>query len=109
MLLLKKIYHEPVRRGRKTSTLRYWRYPRVRAGSVHLVPGLGRVLVTDVRQVTPTALRRADAEEDGFASVAELRAALDALHPPHSRKGRHLYQVRFRFLGDGDSSRERPQ
>ncbi len=40
MLLMKKKYFEPIRRGAKTTTLRYWLRPRVKYGSVHKIPGL---------------------------------------------------------------------
>ncbi len=104
MLLMKRRYFEAVRTGRKTTTLRYWRQRRVRPGSVHWVPGLGRVRVDAVRPVAPESLTDADARADGFASAAELRAALAEMYPSVDRDGRTLYQVHFRFLGEENTS-----
>jgi hypothetical protein len=99
MLLMKRCYFDAVRAGTKTTTLRYWRRPRARAGSIHLVPGLGRVRVTSADAVRIEDLGPADARADGFPSLRALRRALDGLYPPGARRGRSLYLVRFRFLG----------
>lgn len=95
MLLMKKRFFEAIRAGRKTATLRYWQRMQVRRGSVHVVPGLGRVKITDVRAVELHALDDADAAEDGFETAADLRDALQELYPPDRRDGRTLYKVRF--------------
>ena len=99
MLLLKKCFFDAVRAGTKTTTLRFWRRPRVRAGSVHLVPGLGRVRITRAEATRIEDLDEADARADGFEGLRALRRALETLYPPRSRRGRNLYLVRFEFLG----------
>ena len=102
MLLMKRAYFEAIRAGRKTTTLRYWRWAHLRAGSVHSVPGLGAVRIDDVCRVNLASLRSADAKADGFASLAELKVALKQHYPPKERSGRQLYRIRFTFLPDSD-------
>lgn len=104
MLLIKKVYFASIRAGTKTTTLRYWRRAMVRAGEVHTVRGLGRVRIESVRQVEAAALTDEDARADGFADLADLLRALADYYPPDGRAGRALFQVRFRYLGDGKAA-----
>ena len=98
MLLIRKRFFDDIRSGRKRTTLRYWRHMRVRPGSVHTVPGLGRVRIEAVRAVEPDSLTDAEARNDGFASAADLHEALAEFYPPEKRRGRVLYEVRFTLL-----------
>ena len=105
MLLMKKRFFPAIRRGEKTTTLRYWRWRRVGAGQVHTVPGLGKVRIDSAETVSLAELTDAHAAADGFASMAELHAALEAMYggadlnaPDADRK---LYLVHFTFLGGG--------
>jgi hypothetical protein len=99
MLLMKKRYFEAIRAGTKTTTLRFWRRPRVKAGSLHRVPGLGRIRVTSAAAVTFEDLGQDDALADGFPSLQALRRALNGLYPARERRDRSLYLVGFEFLG----------
>ena len=99
MLLMKKEYFDAVGSGAKRTTLRYWRRSPPKRGSIHLMPGLGKVRIAEVRAVSCSQLTDADAKADGFESLAELRAALRKLYPPQARKGRKLYQIHFDLLG----------
>jgi hypothetical protein len=107
MLLLKKRYFDAVLRGDKVTTLRFWRRPCVRPGSIHLVPGLGRARILNVSPVRLQDIGEEDARADGFASLRALRAAMKSLYPRRDRAGRTLYLVRFVFLGK--SSQPRPR
>jgi hypothetical protein len=98
MLLFKKAFHEAIVAGTKTATLRFWKHRRVRPGSVHFVPRLGRLRILSVEPADVDALDDADAKADGFADVTALRAALDAMYPPAERDGRTLYRVTFEFI-----------
>ena len=98
MLLMKKRFFAAVRAGNKTATLRYWRWPRVQPGSIHTVPGLGKVRIEAVRAVEPQDLTDEDAWADGFEDLAVLRRSLRRLYPAASREARWLYQVRFTLL-----------
>ncbi len=95
MLLMKKQFFPAIRAGRKTTTLRFWLRPHVRCGSVHRVPGLGRVRILEVDVVDLARLDHADALADGFASADEVRCALDDLYPPALRGNRRLFRIRF--------------
>jgi len=100
MLLMKRVYFEAIRAGRKTTTFRYWRRAHLGPGSVHTVPGLGAVRIDDVRRAGLGSLTLADAKADGFEALADFKDALKALYPPARRAGRRLYRIRFTFLGD---------
>ena len=100
MLFMKKVYFDAIRRGEKTATLRYWRWPRVRRDSVHSIRGLGKVRINDVTIVRQGELTDAHARADGFENLAALREALEAIYPPAGRQGRRLYMVRFAFLDE---------
>lgn len=101
MLLMKKKYFDAIRAGTKTTTLRYWQCCRIKAGSVHAVPGLGRVFVESVQVVNDTDLTDADAQADGFQSLRQLRRALAEIYSPLQRRQRKLYKVAFTF-GQGE-------
>lgn len=98
MLLIKKTFFEPIRRGGKTMTLRFWRRPMVRPGSIQNVRGLGRLRIDDVNVVTLKSLTADDAKADGFSSLAELKRTLAGMYPRSKRDGRKLFRVRFTYL-----------
>lgn len=98
MLLMKRIFFDSIRSGRKTTTLRFWSRRQLRRDSVHTVPGLGRVRIEEVKCVRPEDLTDADAQADGFESLVELQKALTRLYPRARRKGRKLYHVHFQLL-----------
>jgi len=102
VLLVKKEYFEAIRAGSKRTTLRYWRTCRARAGSVHRVPGLGKVRIDSVRTVRWDQLTDADARADRFADLRRLKEAVGRLYPPRAKRGRKLYQVHFALLRGGD-------
>jgi len=99
MLLMKKIFFDAIRSGKKTSTLRFWRRPRVRAGSRHNIRGLGKIHIEAIELIDPEMLTHEDAVNDGFDSLAELKRAMNELYPSDLRRGRKLYRIRFRYLG----------
>ena len=99
MLLMKKEFFEAIRSGRKTTTLRYWRWLHVRVGSVHNVRGLGRVRIDAAGEVDPDELTDADAQADGLEDLASLTEALKTIYPPDKRNGRKLFQLEFTYLG----------
>jgi len=99
MLLMKKIYFDAIRRGEKTTTLRYWRWAHVRRDTIEQIRGLGAVRIDEVTVVRPEDLTDAHARADGFEDLPALIEALDAIYPGEKRQGRQLYLVRFTFLG----------
>jgi hypothetical protein len=98
---MKKVFFDAIRRSAKRTTLRYWRSCRIKAPSVHTIPGLGRARIESVQPVELRDLTDADAQADGFANLRALRRALHALYPPEQRQGRTLYMVRFTLVGEG--------
>lgn len=102
MLMMKKVYFEVIRSGLKTTTLRYWRWRRVRAGSVHNVRGLGKLRIDDICEVALSELAQADARADGFENTRALGEALEAMYPPEKRRDRKLYKLQFTYLGLSD-------
>jgi hypothetical protein len=97
-LLFQKRFFDSIRSGRKCTTIRRWRGPRVKAGSRAFVPGLGYLLIESVERVTLGQLRAADAIADGFASLSQMRATLREIYPPTQTRadGRLWFRVRFR-------------
>lgn len=98
MLLFKKVFHDAIIAGTKTTTLRYWRYQRVKPGSIHTVPRLGRVRIESVQRVEMADLTADHARDDGFESLADLHAALAEMYGPNPEtSGRQLFLVHFTY------------
>lgn len=96
MLLFKKKFLPQIRDGRKTQTVRLWRYRRMRAGQRSYIPGIGPIEVTEVAQVGLDQLTDADAVLDGFADADALRQELQAINGDKLAQGYATYLVRFR-------------
>lgn len=86
-------FHEPIRRGEITVTLRRWKRPQAAAGGRTRLHTGGVIEVTAVEVVTPEDVTPADAWRAGFDSPAEALAGLDRFEGD-------LYRVTFRYLGD---------
>ena len=99
MLLMKKVFLDAIRSGAKTTTLRYWRWSNIKAGSIQNLRGIGAVRIDEVRQVELEQLMHSDVRDDGFDDFDALRDALEEIYPPEKRADRRLYQIRFTFLG----------
>jgi len=98
MLLIKKIFFDAIRKGQKTTTLRFWRREMVKPNSVHNVRGLGRVKVETIEKVQMSDLSDEDAHKDGLDDLKALRKALDDIYPGDKREGRSLYRLTFTFI-----------
>ncbi|MCK4602698.1 MAG: ASCH domain-containing protein [Phycisphaerae bacterium] len=98
MLLMRRVYFEAIRQGKKTTTLRFWPRPLVRSDTIHNIPGLGTVRIDQIRCICLSTLTDADARADGFESLAQLRQILQETYPPEKRRGRKLYQIHFTYL-----------
>lgn len=99
LLLFKKTFAVDIRLGRKTTTLRKWDRPRVRAGQRVFAPGVGYLRVSSVEEVRLAELGERDARADGFPDLAALRAALAEMYGPDALDAR-LFRVAFSFDGD---------
>jgi hypothetical protein len=97
MLLFKKNFLAAIRSGRKTQTIRLWKFRRMKAGQRSYIPGAGHIRVTAVDEVELERLTDADARPDGFDSADELRAEIARLYPQQLAAGFRAYRVRFQL------------
>ena len=97
MLLLKKHLVELVRSGKKRQTIRYWTRPIVSPGQISFTPGLGKMKILSVEELTGyQELTLEDALADGFTSLPELLAELKRNYP-QIPPGKRLYRVVFQW------------
>ena len=97
LLLFKKQFLDPIRTGRKRTTIRRWSRPRVRAGGTAFSPGIGYLEIESVDPVELTALNDHDAAEDGFPDARQMRRALEKLCNPSQADGKTWFRIRFRL------------
>ena len=102
MLLFKKKFLDAIRAGRKTQTIRLWKYRRMKAGQRSYIPGVGYIRITDVDEVQLDALTDEDARPDGFGTADLLRAEIAHLYPDQLAAGHKAYRVVFRVMPDGE-------
>jgi Mn-dependent DtxR family transcriptional regulator/diadenosine tetraphosphate (Ap4A) HIT family hydrolase len=76
-----------------------WKRPRVVAGRVYVVKGVGIIRVTAVEKINLARLTPWEAEAAGARDVAELRDWLKADNPNADPTTDTGYRVRFRYLG----------
>lgn len=88
-----------VRDGRITMQFGLWKRPRVVAGRVYVIAGVGIVRVTAVEKIDLSRLTPWEAEAAGAKDVAELRDWLKADNPTADPAKDRGYRVRFRYLG----------
>lgn len=88
-----------VRDGNITMQFGLWKRPRVVAGRVYVVKGLGIVRVTAVEKVDLTRLTPWEAAAAGAEDVTELMSWLKEEDPDADLTSRTGYRVRFRYLG----------
>ena len=94
-LFFKKPMQEAIRAGHKSTTLRRWGKPRVRAGERAWSPGLGWLAIEAVEIIELENLTEADAHADGFETMAALLNVLIALYPEQSNDGKHWFRIIF--------------
>jgi Mn-dependent DtxR family transcriptional regulator/diadenosine tetraphosphate (Ap4A) HIT family hydrolase len=76
-----------------------WKRPRVVAGRVYVVKGIGIVRVTAVERINLSRLTPWEAEAAGAKDVAELRQWLKEENPNSDPSRDDGFRVRFRYLG----------
>lgn len=91
-MLLQRAALERIRNGEVDVVFRRWRRPSVRPGT-RLRTAVGELLVDEVREVSPSEVKEADARRAGFVDRATLFAELDR-HRPGT-----LYRVTVRYAG----------
>lgn len=95
MLLFKKKFLEPIRKGEKTQTIRLWNYPRMRAGQRSYIPGIGYIFILSVDSIDLDLLTDSDAVPDGFETASLLRKELQILYAKEIEKGFRAYRICF--------------
>ena len=95
MLMFKKKFLEDIRSGRKTQTLRCWKWSRFRTGQRSFIPGAGHIRITLVEEVRLEDLTDEDAIPDGFPTIEALRRELATIYGD-PLPGR-LFRIRFRL------------
>jgi hypothetical protein len=98
MLLFKKKYLAAIRSGRKTQTIRLWKYRRMRTGQRSYIPGAGYIRVTAVEEVQLHELSDEDARRDGFETAGQLRAEITRLYCEQLAAGHRAYRITFHLL-----------
>ena len=98
MLLFKKQFLEAIRSGAKTQTIRLAKVMRFRTGQRSYIPGAGYIHIDSVEPVSLCELTETDALRDGFANLAELRAALAAIYPSEAESAARPWRIQFHLL-----------
>lgn len=105
MLLMKREFFDAIRRGEKTTTLRYWQRQHLNPGSVQFIQGLGELLINDVTQVNLSELTDSDARKNGFHNLLELDLTLDEIYTQEQRYSRELFLIQFTLIEKIESLR----
>lgn len=98
MLLFKRKFLEPIRRGEKTQTIRLWKYRKMKPGQQSYVPGVGYIRIETVDPVELHALTDEDARPDGFPTADALRAEIAALYAKYPNRDQQAFRIRFAVL-----------
>jgi len=97
-MLFAERFHDPIRRGAITLTVRRWKRPQARPGGVYRLFTGGFIEATAVDVIEPRALDDVDAIAAGYGSAAEL---LEALAPFEG----DLYRIAFHYRADVQDER----
>jgi hypothetical protein len=90
-MLLKRRELERIQRGEVTLVFRRWKKPTVKTGGT-LKTALGVLAIKQVKLIQRAQIKRVDAEQAGYDSLADLLAELDV------RDGDY-YRIEVRFAG----------
>jgi hypothetical protein len=90
-MLFQSRFHDAIRRGELTSTIRIWHQPRVRVGGRYSL-GRGSIQVERMQEIEFDALTPALARRAGFASVVEL------LKVAKHGAGERIFLIDFRYV-----------
>jgi hypothetical protein len=98
VLLFKKKFLEAIQQGRKTQTVRLWKWRKMKPGQRSYIPGAGYIQIGKVDEVALAALTDEDAKLDGFDSAAALRREIEQLYPTQLAAGYKAFRIRFTLL-----------
>jgi hypothetical protein len=97
-MLFAERFHDPIRHGTITLTVRRWKRPQARTGGVYRLFTGGFIEATAVDVIEPRSLDDIDAIAAGFNSAEELLADLESFEGD-------LYRIAFRYRGDVQDER----
>lgn len=98
VLLFKKKFLDAIRCGKKTQTVRLWKWRKMKPGQRSYIPGAGYIHVDAVDEVALAALTDEDAFLDGFDSAVALRQEIEQLYPKQLAAGHQAFRIRFTLL-----------
>ena len=98
MLLFKKRFLPAIRTGKKTQTIRLWKYRRMRRGQRSYIPGAGYIRIAAVDEVQLEQLTDDDARPDGFETADQLREEITQLYPKQLAAGHRAFRIEFHLL-----------
>ncbi|MBR0192390.1 MAG: ASCH domain-containing protein [Thermoguttaceae bacterium] len=105
MLLFKQKFHDAIRRGEKTQTLRNWKTLHVKPGRKDVIPGVGPIMIDSVEKVLFDDLTDADAVPDGFSTAEDLKNELRDIYGDGPL---NLYKIRFHLLKENEEESALP-
>jgi hypothetical protein len=91
LMQFSKTLRERVKTGEITTSIRFWKYPHVMAGSHYKLDG-GEVIITSIREINFDDISEAIARKSGFSSLAAL------LNTAQHGTGHHIYFIRFYYM-----------
>ncbi|GHT18893.1 hypothetical protein FACS1894189_7280 [Planctomycetales bacterium] len=109
MLLFKKKFIDPIRRGEKTQTIRLWDRRRMKPGQRSYIPGIGYIAILLVEPVELDQLTDDDAVPDGFATAALLREELQSLYSEKIEQGFIPFRICFSVYPKQEQQRMREE
>jgi hypothetical protein len=95
MLLFKKKFLDDIRSGRKTQTIRLWKFRHMRSGQRSYIPGVGPIQIRSIEAVKLSELTDADAIPDGFTSARALRRELKTIYGERLKNGHQAFRIAF--------------
>ncbi len=96
MLLFKGKFHDAIRCGKKTQTIRLWAHRHLREGQRSYIPHIGHIRIGAIDEVTLAKLTDEDAVADGFPDRRELVRELRQIYGDEITRGdKRLFRVKF--------------
>lgn len=98
-MLFKRRFHDGLRDGRITLSVRAWSRPQVKVGGRYPVHPIGEIVVDAVSTLQLGELGDAEARRSGFASREELIAELNKGSKRTLRKSSTVYRIALHYAG----------
>ena len=100
-MLFRARFHEPIRRGEVTLTVRRWKRPQAKAGGIYRLPAGDAIEVTATDIIDPDEVTEQVARAAGYDTRARLMAEVQR----NSGGEGDLYIIGFRYVGQVDDAR----